>query len=230
MAFSVDQEVNKYMSVVLTHQCNKNCPFCIDYKKDNCFISIDNFKNALEVAAQAKIEHILLTGGEPTLHPEILEFARMINEFRFTSILTTNYTNPKITQSLDGIIDCFNISYYGQERLPHQLDFKSDITISALIHKYQLSSKDELDCFMGKCWAYTNNLKFSTLTICNEWTRARQQVDYLDYLDCTWHVLFNEILGQSYKGSIIKRYDKVINPCARQSLKCHVDGLINYEW
>ncbi len=82
-------------------------------------------------------------------------------------ILTTNYSKPDIIKQLDGIIDNFNISFYNQNILPKQKDFKSDITLNVLLHKKQLNTKDELDNFIDKYKEY-GQLKFSTLSICND--------------------------------------------------------------
>jgi hypothetical protein len=113
--------------------------------------------------------------------------------------------------------------------LPEQNGYKSDITLSTLIHKKQLNTKEQLDSFIDK-WIGKVQLKFSTLCIANEWCRENQKVDYLDNLDSEYVVLFNEILGQIYRGQIIKRYDKIINFNAYQSYKCHVDGEIKQSW
>jgi len=56
------------------------------------------------------------------------------------------------------------------------------------------------------------------------------KVDYLDALEGERLTLFDEIEGILYRGTIIKRYDKLLNPAAKQSLKCHVDGTLKYEW
>jgi hypothetical protein len=73
-------------------------------------------------------------------------------------------------------------------------------------------------------------LKFSTLTNCNDWTDKHRDVSYLDSLECKRVVLFNEMVGQLYRGSVIKRYDKIINTIADQSYKAHVNGEIIKSW
>ena len=228
--FLVSQTTHDYMSLVLTHECNKKCPFCIDtYRGSGEIISIENVHNAINFANKHKIKDILLIGGEPTLHPCVEIIASMIKNAGFRIIMTTNYTKPDIVKSLDGIVDCFNISFYNQKSIPRQSDFKSDITLHTLIHNNQLQNKEKLDNFINK-YSENLNLKFSTLSICNNWTRKHQRVDYLDDLDCEWVVLFNEMLGQIYRGAIIKRYDRIINKKAHQSFKAHVDGFITQSW
>ena len=219
------------MSVVLTHECNMKCPFCIDEYRGRCeYISMTDVLKAIEFAKEKNIKDILLIGGEPTLHPRVLDIAMYFKKAGFRVIMTTNYTNPEVVKQLDGIVDCFNISYYNQKELPRQKDFKSDLTINTIIHKKQLSSKIELDAFIEKYKEYAH-LKFMTLMVHNEWTqRNTTDFEFLNDLDCEWVVLFNELLGQKYKGTIIKRYDRIINKHSHQSYKFHVDGKISQTW
>ena len=228
--FSITQKTNEYMNIVLTHECNKRCPFCIDkYRGSGEFIELETVISALHKAKESGVKDILLIGGEPTLHPRIVEISKMVKSFGFRLIVTTNYTKPEIVKLLDGIVDCFNISFYGQSSLPKQEEYLSDITLHTLIHQDQLSTKQELDSFIEEHQEH-GHLKFSTLSPCNDWAKEKQGVGYLDDIDCEWVVLFNEMLGQLYNGAVIKRYDKVFRTTARQSLKCHVDGEISDSW
>jgi organic radical activating enzyme len=223
-------KTTEYGSLVVTHECNKHCKFCIDkYRGQHEYITLENVNKALTKANEQGLKEILIVGGEPTLHPNIIEIAKMVKEFGFKSILTTNYTTPWIIKQLDGIVDCFNISYYNQRILPIQNDFISDITITTLIHKKQLPTKKQLDAFIDKYQNY-GHLKFSTLSICNEWTKQMQKVEYLDLLDAEKLILFDEIEGLKYRDCIIKRYDKLINNNSYQSYKFHVDGEISQSW
>ena len=223
-------KTTEYGSLIVTHECNKHCKFCIDkYRGRYEYITLENVIKALERAKRQGLKEILIIGGEPTLHPNIVEIAKTVKEYGFKSILTTNYTTPWVLKQLDGIIDCFNISFYNQKRLPMQCDFVSDITITTLIHKQQLPTKKQLDEFIDKYQNY-GHLKFSTLSICNEWTKLMQKVDYLDILEAEKLVLFDEIEGLLYRGCIIKRYDKLLNDNSYQSYKFHVDGEISQSW
>ncbi|MGN0929429.1 MAG: radical SAM protein [Alphaproteobacteria bacterium] len=228
--FNVNTKTSDYMSIVLTHECNKQCPYCIDkYRGRKEYITLDNIKKAITFAKKHNIKDILLVGGEPTLHPQVVEIAKMVKEAEFNTILTTNYTRPDVVKDLDKYVNSFNISFYNQKELPKQKDFKADLTLSTLLYKGGIDSKEKLDAFIEK---YKDNfiLKFSTLTVCNDWTSEHQKVDFLDSLNAKRIVLFNEIEGLIYKDYVIKRYDRIINLSAEQSFKCHVDGNISNSW
>jgi len=230
MAFKKETSVSDYMTLVTTHECNRACKWCVDqYRGQKEFITLKNVNKALAFAKKNNIKDILLVGGEPTLHPEIVEIAQESKEQGFNTIMTTNYDFPDKVKALDGIVNSLNISYYGQKHLPSQKDFESDLTLSVLLFKGRFKTKEELDAFIQK---YQKNftLKFSTLTVCNDWTKEHQDVPFLDQLPAEGIVLFNEIQGQIYNGHIIKRYDRVVNHFAKQSYKCHVDGEISKSW
>lgn len=230
IVFKLETKTTDYISIVTNHTCQLNCPYCIDkYHGQNLYISIESVKTALEFARKNNIKDVLLVGGEPTLHPEILEIAKLVKESGFNLIVTTNYLLLSVVKNLDKYVDSFNISYYHQQELPEQKDFTADLTLSTLISAKNLSTKTELDAFIDK-FKDKYTLKFSTLAIINKYTIENQKVDYLDTLPATNIVLFDEILGQIYRGCIIKRHDKIINSKADQSYKCLVNGKICKSW
>ena len=228
--FKSNTKTSDYMSIVLTHECNRQCPFCIDqYRGRNEYISLLNVQRAINFAKAHNIKDVLLVGGEPTLHPQVIEIAKMIKGAGLKTILTTNYSKPDVVKALDKYVDSFNISYYNQAELPNQRDFTADLTLSVLLFKGGIDSKEKLDKFIEK-YRDKYHLKFSTLDVCNDWTRAHQNSDWLDDIGAKKVVLFNEIEGLFYKDTIIKRYDRLLNPNAEQSYKCHVDGVIKQSW
>jgi len=160
-------KTTEYGSLVVTHECNKHCQFFIDkYRGQAEYITLPNAEKALIIAKEKGLKEILIVGGEPALHPNIIEISKLVKKYGFKSILTSNYTMPWVIKQLDGIIDCFNISFYNQKILPMQCNFVSDITITTLIHKQQLNSKLLLYEFIDRYQNY-GHLKFSTLSICN---------------------------------------------------------------
>lgn len=231
--YKIDTSVTDYMSIVVTHECNRVCKFCIDeYRGEEKYISLESVANALEFAKKKGIKDILLVGGEPTLHENIYEIAKMVHDAGFNTILTTNFDDLDVVYSLDSVVDSFNFSYYGQRNLPDPTKFShADITLSTLIHRTGfVNTRDKLDAFISK-HEDSYILKFATLTDVNSFTTKNRIVDYLDELpNCEYTILFNELVGQIYRGHVIKRYDRIVNENAAQSHKCHVNGHINQSW
>lgn len=229
LMFDIRTSVRDYMSIATTHECNRQCPFCVDAYRGSCeYISGASVAGALLAAKESKIRDILLVGGEPTLHPQIVDIAKRCRAAGFRTILTTNYSHTEVVKALDGIVNSFNISWYGQAELPTPEEYRSDITLSALIFRGQLDTKEKLDAFIDKHAGI--QMKFSTLTPCNSFCVEHQKTGYLDELPGGRVRLFNEIEGILYRGCVIKRYDRVANDRAEQSLKCHVDGTLARTW
>ena len=92
-------------ATVFTVGCNFRCPFChnpelvssIEYQVSS--ILERDFFDFLE-SRQGKLEGVCITGGEPTIQPDIVEFIRKIKELRYKVKLDTNGARPDILRLL----------------------------------------------------------------------------------------------------------------------------------
>lgn len=229
--FNIETKDTDYMIIVTTHECSRSCPFCIDkYRGRKEYISLENVEKGLDYAKQLAVKDIFLTGGEPTKHPEIVEIAKRSKARGFNVVMTTNYENPNTMKELDGIVDSFNVSYYGQEELPNQKDFKSDITLSTIIWQERFPTQKDLDAFIDK---YENKyyLKFSTLNSANEWYESRKSIDYLDSLPNSEFIrVFEFYPAQLYRNCIIMRSDLPHIENDVRPWKIFPDGEISNSW
>ncbi|MDD2715535.1 MAG: radical SAM protein [Candidatus Wallbacteria bacterium] len=61
----------------ITNACNLDCPICFTYNRNDIkyFMSKEEFGKIIEniVLAQGKVDLINITGGEPTLHPQLFD-------------------------------------------------------------------------------------------------------------------------------------------------------------
>lgn len=229
--FDIKTKTSDYMSIVLTHECTRKCPFCIDKHRGNgVIITREHFINGLEFAKSQGIKDILLTGGEPTLHPNVIEFAKLVKEYGFRLIFTSNADRLEILYALDPIVDCFNFSHYNQ-KMPDPTKFKhADLTISKLLYAGGIDSKSKLDAFIDE---YGSNfyLKFSTMTPITKWAEDNNTY-FVNRLKGENITLFGEVPGLLYRGHVIKRYDctaDAFTPVA-QSWKCLANGKIDRTW
>lgn len=86
----------KKIYLEITNQCNLQCPFCIQNKREPKYLSEDEFKTIL-----LKIEnytdylyfHIM---GEPLLHPKIKEFIQIASSKFYINITTNGYLINRI--------------------------------------------------------------------------------------------------------------------------------------
>ena len=107
-------------AIVFTQGCNFRCRFCynpmlvwpqqggetLNTKKDDASISEHDLFVFLE-ERRGKLDGVVITGGEPTLHPDLPEFIMKIRELGYRIKLDTNGTNPEMLERLlaDDLVD-----------------------------------------------------------------------------------------------------------------------------
>ena len=148
-------------SVIFTQGCNFRCPFC--HNKGLLPISIT--ENPIEInelldrlkMRKGKIDSVVVTGGEPTVHEDLQIF---IEKLRFSGLflkLDTNGSNPKIVADLidKGLIDYIAMDikapFYKYDKLAGvnvQIDLIKEsihlISESGLSHEFRTTVFPEL--------------------------------------------------------------------------------------
>lgn len=98
-------------ATLFTGGCNFRCPYChnrdivlkneavVPYEESEVFSFLEKRRRVLT--------GVCITGGEPTLHPDLPDFIRRIRELGYCVKLDTNGSNPEMLEALigDGLID-----------------------------------------------------------------------------------------------------------------------------
>mgnify|MGYP001806524019 CR=1 FL=1 len=113
---------NNLAAIIFTQSCNFRCHFCYnpmlvwprnseapdekDKDKGYPLIQEDDLFLFLQ-ERQGKLDGVVISGGEPTLHADLPEFIQKIKKLGYLVKLDSNGTNPKMLQSLikDKLID-----------------------------------------------------------------------------------------------------------------------------
>jgi radical SAM protein with 4Fe4S-binding SPASM domain len=97
----------KFAWIELTGKCNQNCKHCFmgndlnanpHYEKEKIFSYIDYL-------ISCGISQIILTGGEPTLHPDIEQILDYIAQYDVDITLLTNGTTPRLPSLIPKLKD-----------------------------------------------------------------------------------------------------------------------------
>lgn len=93
---------SKLSAVVFTLGCNLRCPFC-----HNPDLVLQTAKEIPEdevltylASRQDKLDAVVITGGEPTLHSDLDEFITKVKDLGYHVKLDSNGTNPKVLRDL----------------------------------------------------------------------------------------------------------------------------------
>jgi radical SAM protein with 4Fe4S-binding SPASM domain len=99
----------------ITGRCNLQCVYCYASSYDRADLKIEEVQDVLSQAARLGTRHVILSGGEPLLHPDFYEIAEYAKELRLKVHITSNGTmideiaaeklrslDVNVTISLDG--------------------------------------------------------------------------------------------------------------------------------
>ena len=98
-------------TTLFTGGCNFRCPYCHNsdliqsldevepYSMEEVFSHLEKRKGVLE--------GVVISGGEPTIHPDLPDFIRKVKDMGYLVKLDTNGTNPKMLKALveEGLVD-----------------------------------------------------------------------------------------------------------------------------
>lgn len=123
---------NAYISVVVTNNCQCNCPYCINSETDRTQYlpvnkAISNIEKLLKNVPQLHKTDVILLGGEPTLHPQLFELIYELRKLQTkqnlgTIRITTNGIKLKNNEEFiaklvneENGVEGINISYHNED-------------------------------------------------------------------------------------------------------------------
>ena len=124
----------KIAATVFTVGCSFRCPFCHNPELVNLRLAHNEesekaFFEFLE-KRKGKLEGVCITGGEPTIQPDIVEFIQKIKKLGFLVKLDSNGTRPDVLKKL---IDQKLVDYIAMD-IKNKLE-KYDVTTGSKVDK-----------------------------------------------------------------------------------------------
>jgi len=95
----------KIVSIVFTQGCNLKCPYCHNSEliplesTDNSYFPEEDIFDFLKMRKKL-IDGVSITGGEPLLQPDLIDFIRRLKNDGLLVKLDTNGTNPIMLENL----------------------------------------------------------------------------------------------------------------------------------
>lgn len=94
----------KISAIIFTQGCNFKCPYCHnpelnEFNMRETEFSVSRILDFLKTRV-GKLDGVVITGGEPTIHKDLPEFIKQIKAMGFCVKLDSNGTNPEMLEDL----------------------------------------------------------------------------------------------------------------------------------
>lgn len=153
----------KKVYVEITNNCNLNCSFCTHNKRQNKYISIDEFRIILD-KLEGYTNHLYLhVLGEPLLHPNIKEIINIASKKYQVNITTNGYL-------IDRISNCENIR---------------QINIS--LHSFNELNKKSIEEYLHSIFTVAARLSCKTYINYRLWINNTYTKKILTYINKEYH-------------------------------------------
>lgn len=200
---NVNKKEKKIVLEILNF-CNLSCKHCL-YKfkgKEKEFLSKKKSFSLIDKASERKIAKLVLTGGEPTLHPNFFEIANYaISKIPKVSICTNGFFSSEklekkiarlnfstFTVSIDSHIDTVHDEFRGRKgalkRTVHFLkELKKagkNISIHTAIHPANL---DHIKDTINFCKQFSSEIVIASIYYCNDHIKRSEIKQYNSELE-----------------------------------------------
>lgn len=133
--FSLNEYPGKPCIIIFTQGCNFRCPFCYNPQLvvPELFgetLQEDKVLQFLELRKKF-CDAVVITGGEPTVHKDLVQFAKKIKKLGYNIKLNTNGSNPKALKQLINkkLIDYIQMDIKGTWKNYDQLTGKTGAVV-----------------------------------------------------------------------------------------------------
>ena len=136
---------DRVASILFTSGCNMRCPFC--HNSDLVHGYIGPFleeDEVLETLIERKkyVDSVVVTGGEPTLQPDLPEFLAKLKENGFNVKLDTNGLLPKVLKDCLPVVDYIAMDI---KTSPSKYESLGAEDVSQLLESIELIMASDID-------------------------------------------------------------------------------------
>ncbi len=133
----------------LTYRCNLDCFYCYnDREQTGKPLSLDQYRVLLTDLARVQTLFLMLTGGEPMIHPHFFEIGRMARDLGFVVRVRTNGHTllPRICERLKKEVDPYTVevSLHGATAETHDRQTRVPGSFNRLLTNIRTAGKSGL--------------------------------------------------------------------------------------
>lgn len=146
-----EQRVLHDVTLELTYRCNLDCFYCYnDREKSGIPLSLMQYENLLNDLAGMQTLYLMLTGGEPMMHPHFFEIGRIARELGFVTRVRTNGhgLNKKLAERVKNEVDPYTVevSLHGASAETHDRQTRVEGSFDRLIANLVTAKEVGLPC------------------------------------------------------------------------------------
>lgn len=225
------------MLISITNSCNMNCTHCLgDYKLCDDHMTMEKFDDVIQFIKKYKPSFVLVSGGEPTLHPNFIPMMKRLKAAQVYFGIASNGTfleDEKLTKEIMGLnvpVQITNDVRYYPKRIKY-VSHPNFIYVNEIMSLYpqgRAQNEKPIMCRVTKCF----NAKMFSYQL-----KERSFKALLNEFDSRFKYCFPMInfegdvhAGESRLctkiGTIYDDDEKLFNGV--QNLKCKKCGMNNY--
>lgn len=216
----LEEEDLRKIYFLLTYACNKACPYCIEPNvHSGKYMDEEKFVTGMKIAKELDFNTMYLHGGEPTVHRDVVKYAKLAKEEGFKVNMFTNGIRKDVLEQLDGIVDEIRFSYEpGLEFMFNdQRKWKSRIKLYIMATTESYPTEESLMKVVNKALDLGMGVKVRTLNPVNPYAYKYQFVPYLHHhlLDMPEEDIFCDGNKAAYRmdnGVIVRLGNMQLNP------------------
>ena len=224
----LEDEDLRQIYFLITYACNKACPYCIEPQvHSGKYMNEKRFITAMEIAKKLDFKTLYLHGGEPTVHRNVVKYAKLAKKEGFHVNMFTNGIRQDILEQLDGIVDEIRFSYEPslEFMLKNQSAWKSRIKLYIMATVESYPTEYSLMKIVDQAINLGMGVKVRTLNPVNPYAYKFQFVPYLHrhLLEMPEEEIFcngNKAAYRMNNGVIVRLGNMHLNP---GHLKYNVD-------
>ena len=146
-----EQRILHDVTLELTYRCNLDCFYCYnDRDKPGTYLSIEQYKTLLDDLAEMQTLFLMLTGGEPMMHPGFFEIGNHARKLGFVTRIRTNghSLNKRLAKRLKEEVDPYivEVSLHGATAEVHDRQTRVEGSFERLVKNIKTAREVGLRC------------------------------------------------------------------------------------
>jgi len=210
-------------------QCNLKCKHC--FKPDDKTtkpIPLKKAKYVLEEISNLNIKRIYISGGEPLIHPDLLNIVKIAKDVSDWDIIliTNGFTdNLELIKELSGLLHCFQFSIDGIDEKTHDSirgknSFRKVINLVEFLYAIKSEAKISISFTphpnnieqIPELYKFALSLNADTIFL----TKPKRPINFNEKKDS----FFEEFLSFDFREKVFSYYDKLVKNYLKHRSDC----------